>query len=355
MDRSARSKLNAQIYDEACEWFIEFRAGEVDSAQRRALDQWLRKSPEHLRAYLEIAAIWNEGPTLDPANKWDMSLLIAQAADERDNVTRLEHGRAIGSPVTMRPRLHGNTRRFVAVAASVLLVALGAWIYGQRNLYATDIGEQRSIRLTDGSTVDLNSRSRLEVRFSDGERRVDLLEGQALFQVAKDTARPFIVRSDTTRVRAVGTQFDVNRRKSGTIVTVLEGQVAVVSDARDRATAAGSAIPTEDLIFLSAGEQVSVKDHATLRSTAANLSSATAWKKCQLVFESAALAEVVEEFNRYNERQLVIEDAELHAFRISGVFSSSEPDSLLQFLRTRQGVQVTDTGDRIRIAKKLSR
>jgi len=92
-----------------------------------------------------------------------------------------------------------------------------------------DVGEQRSIALADGSIIDLNARSRIRVRLSKDERDVELLQGQALFHVAKDNSRPFVVRSDTTVVRAVGTEFDVYRKKNGTVITVLEGRVVVES------------------------------------------------------------------------------------------------------------------------------
>src|SRR5258705_13038303 len=90
MDRHARSKMNTQIYEEACTWFVDSRAGDLDDAGRREFDRWLRKSPEHLSAYLEIAAIWNEGPSLDPRNKWATNTLIEQArAAEHHNVVAL--------------------------------------------------------------------------------------------------------------------------------------------------------------------------------------------------------------------------------------------------------------------------
>ncbi len=101
------------------------------------------------------------------------------------------------------------------------------WQANRYPLYSTDIGERRSITLADGSTVDLNARSKLRIEFSSAERRVELLDGQALFQVAKDKQRPFIVHSGDATVRAVGTQFDVYRKDSGTTITVLEGRVAV--------------------------------------------------------------------------------------------------------------------------------
>src|SRR6202042_1786963 len=96
-------------------------------------------------------------------------------------------------------------------------------------IYATSLGEQRSIQFEDGSTVELNSRSKVRVKYSKQERDVELIEGQALFHVAHDVSRPFIVAVGPTRVRAVGTQFDVYKRSNGTVVTVVEGRVAVYS------------------------------------------------------------------------------------------------------------------------------
>src|ERR1700716_11269 len=85
MERHARSKMNTQIYEEACASFVESRAGDLDDAGRREFDRWLRKSPEHLSSYLEIAAIWNEGPQLDPDGKWSVDQLIAHALGAGDD------------------------------------------------------------------------------------------------------------------------------------------------------------------------------------------------------------------------------------------------------------------------------
>jgi transmembrane sensor len=206
--------------------------------------------------------------------------------------------------------------------------------------YSTDIGEQRSISLADGSTVDLNSQSRIRVRYSEAERAVDLLEGEALFHVAKDRTRPFTVRSNTAQVRAVGTQFDVYRKRSETLISVVEGRVAVPNP---------TARPSGGDIYLGAGEQLRVTHDATNKPEHPNIVNATAWRQRQLVFESASLAEVAEEFNRYNARHLVIENPEVCAFHISGIFSSTDPSSLVRFLRQRPGVLVSETPGEIRV------
>jgi transmembrane sensor len=224
--------------------------------------------------------------------------------------------------------------------------------------------------LADGSTVELNSRSKVRVRYSERERALDLLEGQALFRVAKDPSRPFIVTADSTRVRAVGTQFDVNKRREGTVVTVVEGQVSVltnVSDARvdpvtvemsmprlPDASGAGSAREPAPGILLAAGEQITVSDKSAEEITRPDVARALAWTQRQLVFEAATLSEVADEFNRHNQRQLVVQDPELYDFHISGVFASTDPEALLQFLRERAGVRVVETDAAIYLQKSRS-
>jgi transmembrane sensor len=338
MERKARPKLNTQIYEEACDWFVEFRGGAPDANARREFDVWVRKSPQHLAAYLEIAAIWTEGPSLDPEQIWPAETLIARAADESDNVVLLER------PSVAHSTPRAGKSRFLAVAAALTVVSLAAGVLGwmqffRVSTYTTAIGEQRSIVLADGSIVELNSRSRIQIRFSEQQRSVNLLDGQALFQVAKDRARPFVVASDGITVRAVGTQFDVYKKPSGTVVTVVEGRVNIRS---------GQA----NTVYLCAGEQLIVTPISEQKTAHPNVASATAWTQRQLIFESASLSDVAQEFNRYNERQLVIEDLNLHDFHISGVFSSTDPASLIRFLRQRPDVQVVETAAEIRIVKK---
>jgi len=372
-----RIKLNTQIYEEACAWFIDCRAGDLDEAARHAFDRWLRKSPQHLSAYLELAAIWNDGAHLDPEGKFDRDTLIAQAAMDRDNVVELAPPRSAGpvqAPARNEQRRWVPRRRFAAIAASIGLLAISAAFYLQTlraPAYAAAIGEQRSIALADGSTVELNSRSKIVVRYSKQERRVELLQGQALFQVAKDVTRPFIVKTGATLVRAVGTEFDVYQKREDTVVTVVEGRVAILtshagslSDHDVQAAALGSrpsnlefpAIAPGQIgnILVAAGEQLTVTPKRIQIAEHPNIASATAWTQRQLVFESASLADVADEFNRYNEKQLIVGDPMLETFHVSGVFSSTDPASLIRFLRARPELRIVETGSQIRIEKNTS-
>jgi len=254
----------------------------------------------------------------------------------------------------------------VAVAASIAFIGLAAagtfWVqfFHAPTTYTTEVGQQRTVTLSDGSTIELNSRSTVRVRFSKGERDVDLLEGQVLFHVAKDHTRPFIVASDGMLVRAVGTQFDVYRKTEGTVVTVLEGRVAVTTASLNTVSSpSGSSTPAvadlaepttaPDTAFLSAGEQVTLTRAVAPKPVRANVSAATAWTQHQLVLESKPLSEVAEEFNLYSARKLIVEDSSRHPLRLSGVFST-DPDFLIRYLRARPDITVHETIFEIQIS-----
>jgi transmembrane sensor len=338
VERQMRARFNTQIYDEACEWFIECRADDLSEASRAEFDRWLRQSPEHLGAYLEIAAIWNEGPALEPSNKWDLQTLLSQAAEDSGNIVTLnsvprypaeeEHERRSW------PRRWSTSVIAACVATAIVVVGAAIWLMLPRApIYLTAIGEQRSLTLEDGSTIELNSLSKIQVRYSRHERTVDLLEGEVLCNVARDVARPFVVRSGATQARAVGTQFDVYKKPGGTVVTVVAGRVALQG------------------ITLAEGEQAVVTPQGLRKTEHPNVASATAWTQRQIVFDSASLAEVAEEFNRYNRRELVIDGAALGGLHISGVFSSTDSASLIRFLRQRPGLRISETPTEIHIEK----
>jgi transmembrane sensor len=354
--RIRKPKLSPEILEQASSWFVDFNEGEADRADREEFSAWLRTSPEHVRAYLQISAFWEDAKTLGKHTP-DLDVLIDRAKAEHNIVTlELERGR-IGDDETKRPSRGAAFKLLYTLAACTLTVAIvSVWLYTLPKTYRTEIGEQRSITLEDGSRLELNARSRLQVRFSDKERAIELLEGQALFKVAKNPGRPFVVRSGSTLVRAVGTQFDVYRKASGTVVTVLEGRVAVkasqggsaVADASTPAVV--SAAVTE--MLLGAGEQLTVTPTAITSPKPADTATAIAWTEQKLIFDSTPLREVVEEFNRYNRTQLVIQDSTLYDYHVSGVFPSTDPNRIVEFLRQRFGVSLSRDGDQIQITRR---
>lgn len=355
-----RSELSQEALAQAADWFVDFRVGDADATTREEFHGWLRRSPQNVQAYLEIVRTYAELPVINPAGEVDAEALITLARSD-DNVVALPRASASAGP-SMPAALSQRSHRKLgwALAASLLCAVIGAlsWSQLRGDNYSTEIGEQRSITLADGSTIGLNARTRIRVTMTNDERLVQLLEGQALFKVAKDKTRPFIVRSDDIQVRAVGTQFDVYRRNSGTTVTVLEGRVAIMSESTGNASTvdSGSAQPRaevgEAVLFLDAGEQTTVTPEHVPVPVHANVAAAVAWTDRLIVFDGSTLTQVVEEFNRYTMPRLVIHDKGLESLRISGVYSSSDPASLLRFLRAQEGIEVIETQTEIRISAK---
>jgi transmembrane sensor len=399
MNNPDSSSMNTQIYEEASEWIIQHREADLDESAKREFDAWLRRSPEHVRAYLEMSSIWEDVSSLDPTLNPSTKDLIARARTA-DNVVPLdatgasqaprqvaaaaENPAADAIPVSVKVRKNLSRRQLLAASIAIACVGAGTFAWLDRYPdYSTGIGEQRSITLADGSSIDLNARSRIQIRFSEHERDIDLLEGQALFRVAKDKSRPFVVHSEGAAVRAVGTEFDVYQKKSGTTVTVLEGRVSVLDTAAmvqlarkevpggpdasrsgpqrfdDPAVVSGPPARTAQLtaggphaVFLSAGQQLTVTPATISQPAPANIAAATGWTQHRLVFDSATLSDVAEEFNRYNARQLIITDTRLSNIHISGAFSSVDPALFLRFLRAQSEIAVEETGKEIRISKK---
>lgn len=223
----------------------------------------------------------------------------------------------------------------------------GGWWFQQRNQYHTAHAEQRSWRMPDGSTVHLNSSSEIRVRFDARERRVELVRGQALFQVAQDTERPFWVYAGDTAVRAVGTEFDVYRQSERTLISVLEGRVAVwhfpdvFQQARDALDAAEREGMRPLIAQLDADQQAMVSGRsAEVSQRSGTVRKTVAWLQRQVVFDHDPLGSAVEEFNRYAEQRIRVEGPELRATQISGIFSAYDAEAFVRFLERQPDVQV---------------
>lgn len=356
-------RYSPEVYERACEWFVEFRSASADEQVRRAFHAWLQQAPAHMAAYLDVASSWNWTETLDVSARFPREELIA-AARQSDNLLVHPGAAASGRP---KARRGSGSRRFsparVAIAASALVLIAGAlvtaWLLGNGGpVYSTGIGQKRLIRLADGSIVHLNAQSRIIVRYTKTRREIDLLRGQALFVDTYEPDRPFIVRSRGAVVRAVGTQFDVNLLEAETIVTVIQGKVAVAQPPRPFPASHPLRTPLQDAapelrtVYLSAGEQLTVTQARHMRPVRTNVTDAIAWTHHELIFTATDLRDVVQEFNRYNSRPLVIASPSLEAFRIDGVFSSTNPKSLIAFLQQYPGIKVTETGQDVVISRQ---
>ena len=310
---------------------------------------WLKESPRNVRDFLLMLSLDGALEKLDPARLHSLEALIAKV-DQR--VT----------PLTLRPApaaaaARSRRLKWTAVAAGVLVAAVGAlfwYAHPRSHDFETATGEQRTFELEDGSVVSLNTHSRVAVRLTAHVREVRLVRGEALFHVAHDPSRPFLVSTDDAVVQAVGTQFDVYRRDDGTVVAVLEGRVNVTT-AAPAPTASGSAAApvaargaprTAAVRSLGASQeaQVSHEGSVSIREVN-NVSDTVAWRERRLIFRDQTLEQIVSEFNRYRTHRIRLEGSGVSERVYTGVFDADDADSLLQVLARDPALAVEREGE----------
>lgn len=332
-DPAAQSPAQGAAY-----WLATLSDESCSDAERQQFSEWLRASTRNVEEFLRLSTLArtaSQRSALWPDRTVESLIAEARASS---NVAALESNRASSDAPRARrvvPWLMAASLAFVAIGAAFVVSTARwkAWVAGPA--YQTALGEQRSITLEDGSVVELNTRSRLHTQFSRKLRAVELVEGEAIFRVAKDAQRPFRVRTGSTDIVAVGTAFNVNAHDARTIVTVLEGRVRVD---------AGSAP-----IVLDAGEQVIVAPaQPIVRLSLPDTEKVTSWTQRRLIFEETSIADAAAEFARYSSRRIRVDEASIATRKmrdISGVFDATDPGSLIAFLRRDKAVEIVADGD----------
>ncbi len=354
----------AAIAQEAANWLVTNR-DEHDPSQKAAFVAWLRANPAHARAYSEAlrtnSMLYLARPPVPP-----VEALVAQARAEPKEVVeepqvqpRVEPAKVsnIGDArPALRAASHSPSRRrwlYAAAAAVVPVVILPTlWMRthhaeppvareepGER--FATGHGQQLVQVLKDGSALHLNTDTAVTVRYQASSRGVEIEHGQVVFTVTHDPARPFRVTAGSAQVTAVGTRFDVYLQSEATVVTVVEGKVAVA------AVANNSRAP----LLVAAGEQVRVvRGEVPAEPTVVDASRSTAWLNRQISFRHEPLSQVVAEFNRYTAKPIQIDSPALGDLPVSGVFNVDDTESMIAFLRSLAGVKVEVTPSAIRVS-----
>lgn len=318
-------KGGAAIEAEARAWIVQLDGRPPSAEDLAALREWASLSPRHATALHDMAALWGD---LD-------SLGLTRDAIEAASRRRSQRGFWAGAAV-------------VAGALAALVIAavfVGFQLGGNageipvaREMYATVVGQQRTIALSDGSSVQLNTNSVLEIAFSSTERRLRLVRGEAYFDVAHDPERPFIVFADGGAVRAVGTIFVVRVQPEHIDVTVAEGAVELFSDAGVIATE-----ETAPSALLAAMQTASMSPgSASIRSLPADeLDRKLSWRNGILIFQNETLAQVVEEISRYTDVRITVADSDLRDLRVAGRFGVGQTEALFEVLEAGFGVVVT--------------
>ena len=307
-----------RVRDDAAAWFVRLQEPAVSADEQQRFDVWLNEHPQHRDEFQLLQGLWSAADLLQAPR---LKALIDTPPSRRER----------------RPLLR------YAVAASVLAVAVGLGLFSGLNHpagysaeFATALGEHKHVALPDGSVIDLNSRSRLQVRYEKDRRMIELTEGEAMFSVQHDSARPFVVEAGSGKVTVTGTRFDVRRDVTQTRVAVEQGTVKVQ----------GRQAPDNEFISLTAGLGTYVDAQGKVAAVyAVNPAELTAWRGGKLVFNNASLSEVAAEVSRYRQKPLTVANPTVANLRLTSVFKSDNTDALLKALPSILPVAVRTLAD----------
>lgn len=366
MSATSQDRESSSLAEQAAGW-VE-RLARADAAEREAFARWITESRRNVEAFLFATAIDRTLDDPDALRSIDVEkVLLHTRTNVIPMVTTASREQAAPGPQDAgTPAQAGSTGRhwrWAAGVAALALAASGWWAFDARgtDTITTRVGEQRTLRLADGSLLQLNTNSRVRIEFTRQRRDLSLLYGEALFTAERDPARPFRVHAGDTVVQAIGTRFNVYHREDKTTVAVIEGLVQISPDARDEsASSVGRRNPaakprTAPPLRLAAGRQAQLAGTGrVIKLGAADASRTMAWRERRLTFDKDTLGEIATQFNRYNASPRIEARGEGAASkRYTGVFDADDPSSLLEYLardpslaieRQAQQIVIRDSG-----------
>lgn len=294
-----------RIFAEAARWQIRLR----EPGEHDGFLEWIAADPRHLAAYDRAQALWQAmAAPAQPGGPRDQAAIAALLAEARPR---------------RRPR--------AALLALALLAGLGLWqgrdAYDSlRADHLAWTGERRQVVLADGSRVELNSGAALAVDFSATERRVRLYRGEAFFEVAHDTALPFVVETPRGAVRVTGTRFNIDLTPDSDQVALLDGSVRL------------SARQGGPEVTLAPGEEARLDGGGIGRPARFDADSRTAWRQGRMVFYRTPLAQVVAELARYRRGRILLLNDRLAALPVTGAFSTADTDAAIALIAETLGL-----------------
>lgn len=305
---SDRDLIAKETRDEAARWYAKLNNTTITTDCLRQFREW-RDIGDNRQAYADIDAFWKRIEAL----KADEEIKAAG----QEALDRKKPGRP--GPVTKG-------------VIAFLLASSGAGLaYGYRTYlghsYSTEVGEQRLVRLTDGSRVRIDTDSQLRVRMRRDQRLIELVRGQAFFEVAHDPARPFIVNANGTSVRAIGTRFDVRQGSDGVQVILLDGKVRVESAASGKGWT------------LSPGQEIRPSAPAPAPRPI-DAAAATSWTSGRLVFQNQPLQSAIDQVNRYSDTKVILGEPSLAKTTVSGSFETGDTEAFVGAVKDLYGLKV---------------
>lgn len=345
-------RVRELITEQAADWFVANRAGLTDQ-ERADFAAWLKASPAHIEEYLGIAALSPDLRAACDTPEISIEQIVARARSEsRARVQPFwpRVASAVSEPFSPWWQRAAVTVAALAVVSFGLFATRNHWLPIVETPaevatlhFQTRHGEQQTVVLADNSVLHLNTDSAATVRYSPSERTVMLMAGEALLEVVHEPARPLRVLAGAAEIVDVGTQFDVRLQNEATLVTVVEGRVAVALRSN----------PGTPPIELGANQQIDVTE-ATWPVTPmlVDAQRTTAWLHRQITFEHEPMSRVALEFNRYSDKPIEIVSPSLQNLEISGVFAIDDTQAFIAFLRSLEGVRVEVTPTRIRVSRR---
>jgi transmembrane sensor len=320
--------LHRDIEDQALDWLIRQDEADWSSAEQAALDNWLGKSMAHKAAYWRVAHGWHEA---------DRIRSLGAAGQQEHLVDR------VSPSWWWRPML--------AAASVIAMLAVGLTIFApsgtrpslvQEARFDTPIGGKRTIPLSDGSQVELNTATIVRAAVNNRSRDIWLDHGEAYFEVAHRDGLPFVVHAGEQMVTVLGTKFSVRRDKGRVTVNVVEGRVRVENVAS----------PDGHAAIITAGDTAIARGPSTLITAKSEerVENALAWRGGMLNFDQTTLADAAAEFNRYNRKPIVIVDSGAADIRIGGSFQTSNVEAFVDLLRDAYGLKIQENDKAVKIS-----
>lgn len=310
------------IREEAATWVIRLEDECVSDNEVESFRDWMSQSDRHRRIFKELNELSHEYSNLGVLSR-EANIELPES---------LVRGRSTKASCGTVSR---NRWRFAPSVAAVAMVIMGLFfLLPNEQVYITHIGQRLKVSLPDGSTMHLNSNSQLTVNYKKQQRLIELVYGEANFEVEKNPSRPFIVRSGSGSATALGTEFDVRKRNANVTVTVFSGAVLVESDTSMPSEPTNLPRNKETWELLKPGHQItySTKLGEVRKVPHKELARTTSWREGKLFFDDNSLKEILHEISNYTTESIVIADSSLQSLRLGGVFKVDDIDSILTML-----------------------
>ncbi|GLQ98148.1 FecR family protein [Dyella mobilis] len=351
-----------RITEQAAAWYIE-QQEPLSERQRTAFLDWLRASPLHVAEYFAIAQMHGDVKAAAALEKLSADELAEQARHSNPIVMFPRVGKAEPGTRNPQPARRSHIGLALGGVAGMAAAIAAAWLglaprhavpvqtVAQASVqsYAGNAAGVRALTLSDGTLIQLDRDSRIEVRFDAHQRRIAVLRGHVLFDIGKDRVRPMLVDVGGHVLQDIGTIFDVRRDAAGDTLTVISGRVRVLKAQTPPAKGDELPPPGDSVADLTAGQQIDLDVSGTSRIHTVQAAQATAWLPSEISFQHETIGNVARRFNAYTSKPLAIEDAGIAGQRISGIFHANNPQAFVAYLATLPDVRVIDAGDRIRV------